>query len=350
MSLAEAWHNCTPDQGPGPIPSTQAFSFLVGLNAVLIFATAATISWLLGLIGIGTAIITTIANWLGFIQSSSILAPLLAEVIFLTAFCLSRLQFRIGSLDFSSLAGRHEGTVQVVIGRLTLAVPDVFRGRQANFGVWPFVDGDYLYNIRPDRGMELLTTTVGGAITNPNMNDYIVRDTTGRPATVFCNSSGERFLHCEIDSARKWGGHIGAILGVIAVIIAALVFAPILAAIEPVCHVPFIGPALCFIIGAILGAIGAFVGGLIGGLIGDGIDALNDPRDDVLVGDVGHDEGTVLQVTGIHVTDLDHGHNELHPLTTLRAYTGAPEDDVKGAGRKRRQLVAAYGIVTYAEV
>ena len=287
MGLTEAWQNCNPQQGPKPLSELQAFSFNVGLNTALLFVTANLISWLLSLFGIGAALITQIANWLGFIQSSTILMALLLELLFLAGYSASRLQIRFGDLDFSSLAGRHDGNIEVVVGRLTLAIPDGLRGREANFSVWPFQDGDYLYNIRPEpgRGMTLLTTQVGGAITNPNMNDFIVRTPGGAPASVLCNNNGQAFIHCEIDSARKWGGHVGAMLAIIALIILGIVFAPVLAALEAVCKVPVIGPALCFAAALLLGAIAALLGGSLGGLVGDGIDALNDPRDDVLEGD-----------------------------------------------------------------
>ena len=131
-------------------------------------------------------------------------------------------------------------------------------------------------------------------------------------------------------------------------IVLAIVFAPILEAIEAVCRVPIIGKALCAIVGAILALVGALIGGFLGGLVGDAVDALNDPRDGVIEGDPTPDDGDALIATGIHVTDLDHGHNELHPLKSLRPLTGSIKDDVRSAGVHRKEAALGQGLIMYA--
>lgn len=348
--LEDAWNNCSPPQGPRPKGLTEGFSFIAATTAVGLFLTAAGISWLLNAFGFSTTwIIATIANFIEWMYPTGLLFGLLSSLIWLMIFCLCRLYFRIGDTDFSALAGLHEGLVESVTGRITTQVPDDFRGRQAKFSVFPFQDGDYLYNIRLETAFRHTSKTVGGAIVNLWLPDFIVRTPGGAPATVYCDSRPEIFMHCEIDSARKWGGHIGAIIAMLAIIILAIYFAPITELINRVCSIPFIGEVICAAIGLFLGGLALIVGGAIGGAIGDGVDALNDPEDDVLEGDWKPADGDRVVASGIWVTDLDHGHNELHPLQSLRLVTGRIDREMEDAGKKKAAHLQAAGVALYED-
>jgi hypothetical protein len=137
---------------------------------------------------------------------------------------------------------------------------------------------------------------------------------------VNCNELQTPLLHMEINSHvgpfARWGGVVGAAAGAVVGSIVGILAA--IAIGSAACGVFFF---LCFlaallvaaIVAAIITAIGAWVGGVAGGAIGKIADA-GDPL--LKQGDMVHD-GTCLTAKGPWVNDLDHGWNELHPITQL---------------------------------
>ena len=174
------------------------------------------------------------------------------------------------------------------------------------FPIFPFGDGDYLFNIKcvPRR---LLSTQADGSAACVRTKDI---------------ADGPEYLHCEITSNVTLYGCAGAIAGAAAAapvgvaagtaagaaVAAACIAAGILA---PLCLLAALLIAL-LVSGGITGA-----GALAGGAIGSGLGLAADDFEDQ-VGGAGADElhcGDAVIFTGEWVTDADHGWNEFHDLT-----------------------------------
>lgn len=323
MSISS--ENC-PEPNPDELGELEAYSVITALSAAVTvtatFVLAPLLGPFVGLPGVGTVL-----GAMGVIGTSSILTGLLFTFVWVLVFSMCRLQVRFGDLDFSSLAGRHTGDVHTVQGELAN------QPERNDDGPFPFHDGDYMYNVLTER---LISATVGGAHPTGDITNFVERTPGGDPAVVRCDEAGNSTIHCEIDSARKTAGHIGWILAVLAVLVAAIVAAPALAAVEAACQsVPIVGPIVCSALAAIIALIVSAVGAAAGGAVGDAVDWASDPRDGVVEGtDEGWepavDECVVAQ--GIHVTDLDHGWNELHPLQSIQPCVDDIERSLEESG------------------
>ncbi|WP_114751955.1 hypothetical protein [Pleomorphovibrio marinus] len=308
-----------------------AYSFLTATMAAVTVNTTLILAPILGPF-IGLPGIGSVLGAIGLFPSSGILMGLLFNFVWVLVFSLCRMQVRFNEQDFSSLAGRHDPSQsKCVQGNLELSR----RYGDEWYQFFPFYDGDYLYDIRTDNG-SLVETTVGGFIITGNITSFVERTSGGEPATVRCAQDGAWTLHTEIDSMRKYAGHIAWILAALAILVLAIMFAPLLAPIEAICHaIPLVGPLLCAAVAVVIALVVSAVVGTLGGLVGDAIDAAMNPRDGVIEGtDEGWEPeaGQCVTAFGVHVTDLDHGWNELHPLHTLQQCTGKISQTLDSAG------------------
>lgn len=183
--------------------------------------------------------------------------------------------------------------------------------------LFPFGDGDYLFNIKcVDRR-------------------FLTPQSDGTAACVRNKSlaDGPEYLHCEITSNVTLYGCAGAIAGA-AVAAAVGVPAGVAAgaAVAAACLATGIFAPLC-ILAAILVALlvsaaitGA--GALAGGAVGSGLGLAADEVEDQ-VGDAAADalhEGDAVIFSGDWVTDADHGWNEIHDINRAMVIDGGFDD------------------------
>jgi len=174
------------------------------------------------------------------------------------------------------------------------------------FPIFPFGDGDYLFNIK--------------CIQRP----LIGTQADGSPACIRTKDlvDGPEYLHCEITSNVTLYGCAGAIAGAAAA--AAVGVATGIAAgtaVAAACLATGIFAPLCILAALLIallvsGGITA-AGALAGGAIGSGAGLAADEFEDQ-IGEAGADElhcGDAVIFTGEWVTDADHGWNEFHDLT-----------------------------------
>lgn len=174
-----------------------------------------------------------------------------------------------------------------------------------SFALFPFGDGDYLFNIRcVPRGV--LTPQANGDAACIRTKDVI---------------NGPEYLHCEITSNVTLYGCAGAIAGAAAAAPAGVALGTgaglavaggclALGIFAPLCLLVAILVAL--IVSSLVTGAGALAGAAIGSAAGLAADELADQ-----VGEAGADVvecGDAVVFTGDLVTDTDHGWNEIHDI------------------------------------
>lgn len=169
--------------------------------------------------------------------------------------------------------------------------------------LFPFGDGDFLFNIRcVDR--RLLATNSDGAA-----------------ACIRTKAGGPEYLHCEITSNVTAFGCAGAIAGASAGAAVGVVAGTAAgAAVAAACLATGIFAPLCIlaaiIIALIIGAAATGAGGLAGGAVGSAAGVAADEIENQ-VGDADADVvtcGDIVVFSGDFVTDADHNWNEIHEL------------------------------------
>lgn len=174
--------------------------------------------------------------------------------------------------------------------------------------IFPFGDGDYLFNIKCVP-RSLMTTQADGSPACVRNKDLV---------------EGPEYLHCEITSNVTLYGCAGAIAGAAAAApagVAAGTAAGV--AVAAACAATSIFAPLCLIAAIIVALLvsaavtgaGAAAGGAIGSAAGLAADEFEDQ-----VGEAGADElhcGDAVIFTGEWVTDTDHGWNEFHDVTDV---------------------------------
>ncbi len=182
-------------------------------------------------------------------------------------------------------------------------VPGIVTDVGRAFTVFPFGDGDYLFNIKCVRRSFLDTKNDGG------------------PACVRTKSDGTEYLHCEITSNVTQYGCAGAITGAAiaapagialgtAAGVATAAACLALGIFAPLCLIAALIVAL-LVSGAVTGA-GALAGGAIGSAAGLAADEAENQ-----VGQAGADvlrPGDAVVFSGDWVTDADHNWNEIHDI------------------------------------
>ena len=181
--------------------------------------------------------------------------------------------------------------------------PGIVDSISRSLPLFPFGDGDFLFNL----------VCIPTQAVTPNNN--------GAQGCIREQGDGTPFLHCEITSNVTLYGCAGAIAGLAATIpIAVGTGAAAGAAAAAACLALGIFAPLCIlaaiIVALIVSSAIAGAGGLAGGAIGSAAGAAADEIENQ-VGDAGADslaEGDVVVFTGDHVTDADHGWNEIHDI------------------------------------
>ena len=189
---------------------------------------------------------------------------------------------------------RFFGRLQVHQEKICASGLVVNPGRVSFFSVWfaPFLwDPDFVWDLIP----------IGAHV-------RFVFDNATHPR---CNDENQGLLHCEIDSAIKTTGCIGAMIGAaIGAAIGIAVLVPLLAASAFCDPFVFLCVILAFLIAAAAAYLGAYIGALIGHLVGHLIDVISGAGDEFEA----IQANTCMAVTGRWVIDLDHGWNEIHPV------------------------------------
>lgn len=213
----------------------------------------------------------------------------------LIAYCACRMS--AGRLPKINPPGNPETGQTSVIG----IVNDIGR----SFALFPFGDGDYLFNIRcVPRGF--LTPQASGDAACIRTKDLI---------------NGPEYLHCEITSNVTLYGCAGAVTGAAAAAPAGVALGTgaglavaagclALGIFAPLCFLAAILVAL--IVSSLVTGGGALAGAAIGSAAGLAADELADQ-----VGEAGADVvecGDAVVFTGDWVTDADHGWNEIHDI------------------------------------
>jgi hypothetical protein len=206
------------------------------------------------------------------------------------------------------------------------------------WGIQPWTDGDWTTNIGPTAGdptsLRLAFPTnlaLSPGVTDP-MTEIRTRAAPGsglsNAAESFnessCSASAPQncitpILHCEISSHvgsySAVGGMVGAVAGGVAgFILGAGVICGLLGAFT------FgLGALVCLvvaaIVGAVLAAVGYFVGAAVGSVVGAIADAVTDFDKNGQF--IEANRGCILFVTGTWVTDISHGHNEIHDIQSV---------------------------------